>query len=768
MKFKQLILLVSVLSFLFCQCKENNAEKMDIHLIPQPAELTVYNGIFRLSQNGAICYTDEELASAANYMQQTVLKQTGISLKTSDVQQKNSIVLKTDASLGKNDKYILEINKDGVFLTGSNSRAIILGIQTVRQLMPFENVSGKGSISLPHLSIADQPAWEWRGMMMDVGRHFIDKEEVKDFLDLMTLYKFNKFHFHLSDDQGWRVEIKKYPLLTEKSGWRTFNNHDRGCLRFAEKEDNPDYKLPEKNLRQGKDTIEYGGFFTQDDIREIVAYATERGIDVIPEIDMPGHFSAAIKAYPELSCFDEAGWGKQFSAPMCPGKDATVEFCKNVYKEIFELFPYNYVHIGADEVEKDNWKKCPKCQARIKANNLKDEKELQSWFIKEMKHFFDDNNRKLIGWDEIIEGGLPEGATVMWWRNWAAKAVHKATEAGSEVILTPNSHYYFDFQQDDNTLRRVYDYDPVPEGLSDEQKKLIKGVQANLWAEWIPSYQRLQYMAFPRMLALSETAWCYNNKNWDCFYERIKTHFLWMDHLNVNYRPLDITGIHKVNVFVGSTKVEWKHPLPDITIYFTTDSSMPNLQSTRYEGPFDIDESTFFTLRFYRPDGTPAGTMETSYRKEEYAPGETPESLQAGLKCAWHEDIFRKCLDIENIPVKETYTVENIVIPEGVGGKRGLIYSGYLQIEKKDIYTFYLGSDDGSMLYIGDEVIVDNDGPHGPTTLSGQKALDTGYHPVKIHYFDMNNGGFVNLKLENSDGNPIELNKNVLFHQPAK
>lgn len=766
MKIKQLSLLLFTFPLLFCQCKEDDVEKVEIHLIPQPVEMTVNSGTFRLSPNSEICYTNPELASAANYMQQAVSKQTGISFKTSDTPKKNSITLQTDASLGETDKYLLEINKDGVFLTGSTPRGVLLGVQTIRQLMPFEDVSEKGSISLPYLSISDRPSWQWRGMMMDVARHFMDKEEVKNFLDMMALYKFNKFHFHLSDDQGWRVEIKKYPLLTQNSGWRTFNNHDRGCLRFAEREDNPDYKLPEKNLRQGKDTIEYGGFFTQDDIREIVAYAAERGIDVIPEIDMPGHFSAAIKAYPELSCFNEAAWGKLFSAPMCPGKDATVEFCKDIYKEIFELFPYEYVHLGADEVEKDNWKICPKCQARIKANHLKDEKELQSWFVREMKHFFDSNNKKLIGWDEIIEGGLPEGATIMWWRNWAARAVHTATEAGSEVILSPNSHYYFDFQQDDNTLRRVYDYDPVPDGLTDEQKKRIKGIQANLWAEWIPSYQRLQYMAFPRMLALSETAWRYNDKNWDCFYERLKTHFTWMDYLKINYRPLDIAGTHKVNVFVGETEVVWNHPLPGISIFYTTDSTMPNRQSAPYEGPFSIDESTFFTLRFYRPDGTAAGTLKTSYRKEDYIAGATPEGLQPGLKCAWHEDIFNKCSHIENVAVKETHIVEGVVIPKGVGGKRGLVYSGYIKIDKKDIYTFYLGSDDGSMLYIGDEVVIDNDGPHGPITLSGQKALDVGYHPIKVYYFDMNNGGFVSLKLEDSAGNLIVLDDKALFYQP--
>lgn len=738
-------------------------KKEEVHLIPQPTSLSMQGGTFELSAATQIVYEESVLKSAADYLRQSIQQQTGLSLAVKESgETKKSIFLKVKPSAGGKDSYTLEVGKEQIVLEGSNPRGVILGIQTIRQLMP-QAPQGKNKVAIPAVSIADEPAWEWRGLMMDAARHFFDKEEVKRFLDMMAFYKFNKFHWHLTDDQGWRIEIKKYPLLTEKGAWRAFNNHDKSCLRLAKEESNPDYELPQEKLRgQGEDT-EYGGFYTQDDIREIIAYAADRGIDVIPEIDMPGHFSAAIKVYPGLSCFGKASWGSVFSAPICPGKDATVSFCKDVLTEVFELFPFKYVHLGADEVEKDNWIKCPNCQARIRKEKLKDEKELQAWFVKEMKAYFDANGKTLIGWDEIIEGGLAEGATVMWWRTWAKDAVQTATAKGSEVILAPNSHNYFDYKQDYSTLRKLYEFDPVPAGLSGAQKRLIKGVQANLWAETIPSFQRLEFMLYPRMLALSEVAWKGDNRGkWGDFYTRLIQHFPRLDVMGVNYRPLDFVGLHATNAFVNSTEVVWDHPLPGISIYYTTDGSVPTQYSNLYTSPFTISETTDFTLRFFRPDGSAADLQKILYRKESYRPGENIGNLQPGLTCTWHEAIVNKSHEIDNIPVKQTYVVKDISVPEGVGGKRGLIYSGYLKIDKEGIYTFTLGSDDGSLLYIGDEVIVDNDGPHGPVTLSGQKALSVGYHPVKLYYFDMNNGGFIDLKLQDADGNDLALSADRL------
>ncbi len=743
---KELILLL-LITLVGCSDKEVT----EVNIIPKPIELTVNTGGYQLTKNTTIGYADPALKGAVEYIN-TVLK--SVTGREYSISQSGNIYLDIDTSLGDNDAYKLNVTKSGINITGSNPRAVVLGIQTLRQLMPVK--SSDATIRIQAVSISDQPKWNWRGMMLDVSRHFFDKNEVKRFLDIMAQYKFNKFHWHLTDDQGWRVEIKKYPLLTEKGSWRTFNNHDKGCINLAEKQSNADYLLQEDKLRNNG--TEYGGYYTQEEIREVVEYAGMLGIDVIPEIDMPGHFSAAIGQYPTLSCFDKTGWGKLFSAPICPGKNSTLEFCKDVYAEIFELFPYEYIHMGADEVDKTNWKKCPHCQARIKANKLKDEKELQSWFVHQMEDFFTANGKKMIGWDEILEGGMSKTATMMWWRTWAKKAVHEATAQGNEVILTPNSHYYFDYQQDYSTLRKLYEFNPMPKEISVENAKLVKGLQANTWAEWIPSRKRQDYMTMPRMFALSEVAWSRDKDlNWDDFYQRLLAHYPRMDAMGINYRPLDLEGVHVSNSFVGETTVTWDYPLPAISIRYTIDGSIPDENSKLYTAPFKINETTDFTIRLFRPDGTAADIIKTSYRKEEYIKGEEQGAKFLGLICEWHEAIVNKSANIDNAPVKAKFTVDKVMIPEGVTNhKQAMKYYGYLKIDKEDIYTFSLGSDDGSMLYINDEVVVNNDGPHGPRTLRGQKALGKGYHPMVLYYFDMNNGGFVELDILDSDNKKIE------------
>ncbi|MCC8174375.1 MAG: family 20 glycosylhydrolase [Odoribacter sp.] len=735
-----------------------------IDIIPQPVNVEVNKGHFDLNKTKAIYYNATPLKDIATYLQETLNLENKISAEVKEgVGGSKSIVLVLDDNLDKEDYYEMDITPNNIVLKAANPRGVFLATQTLKQLIYLNESDGQ--VFIPSLSIKDKPVWEWRGLMLDAACHFWNTDEVKRFIDLMALYKFNKFHWHLTDDQGWRIEMKKYPLLTQKTAWRTFNNHDRSCMNLAEKQHNTDYNLPENKLRHVNDTIEYGGFYTQEEIKEIVEYARIRGIDIIPEIDMPGHSSAAISCYPELSCFGAAAWGNTFSAPLCPGKDYTLEFSKDIYKELFELFPYEYVHFGADEVEKINWEKCPACQKRIKEKNLKDEKELQSWYVHGMEEFFTQHGKKMIGWDEILEGGIAEGATLMWWRSWVKNAVQKATENGNEVILAPNSHYYFDYQQDDNTLRTLYEFNPVPDGLSQEQVKLIKGVQANTWAEWIPSIQRVDYMTMPRMLALSETAWRENSsKDWGEFHPRLLSHFTILDKKEVNYKPLGMPDIHSINVFVEKTTVTWNYPLAGINIYYTTDGSIPDKNSNLYTNPFEIDESTDITFRLYRPDGTAADIVKTSYLKQEYVKGEEKGEKKPGLKCDWHEAIVRSCKEIETIPVKKEYVVEKIEIPEEIGGKRGIIFSGYIDIKEEDIYTFSLGSDDGSQLYINDNLVVDNDGPHGPVVISGQVALGKGLHPFRLYYFDMNNGGFVELKMKDKKGNEIELTHQNLYY----
>ena len=747
---------------IFSYCNKNQEQRV-IHLIPEPVEITTGKGNFELISQTVINYNKPDLDDAAGYLADCIAKETGIRISVEEGNASiNSILL--DYSLTedeKEDAYQLQANEKRVSIHGANPRSVMLGIQTLRQLISPE----PGNTALiPCVQISDRSAWQWRGMMMDAARHFFNKEEVKEFLDLMAYYKFNKFHWHITDDQGWRVEIKKYPELIEKGAWREFNRHDKTCISQAEIEHNKDFLLPEDKLKKENGKILYGGFYTQEDIKEIVAYASALGIDVIPEIDIPGHSMCAIAAYPELSCFNSAGWGVDFSSPLCPGKDNTLEMYKNIYAEIFELFPYEYVHLGADEVEKINWKKCPHCQARIKKENLKDEQELQAWFVRQMEQFFTENGKKLIGWDEIVDGGLSPDATVMWWRTWVPNAPKRVMDQGNKVILAPNSHYYFDYKQSSKTLQELYEFDPVSSDVK-ELKNLILGIQANSWAEAIPSRERLHYLIAPRMLALSEVAWRYDpQRTWEEFYPRLVSHFSHLDRMKVNYRPLGIPDIHERNVFVGKTNVEWKYPLPGVELRYTTDGTVPTHNSTLYTGPFPLDTTTHFMIRMFRPDQSAADIVRTIYTRGEYRAGTENIKTTGGLACFWHEGLFNRCDQIETVPVKENYTVESITVPKGVGGKRGLVYKGYLYVSEKDIYAFYLGSDDGSQLYVYDDLTVDNDSPHGPVTLSAQVALDKGLHPVKIYYFDMNNGGFIDLKLFNSKGMKINLDAKSLRH----
>ncbi len=722
----------------------------EIALIPQVREITQQQGSYTIKANAVIGISDENLQPAATYL--------GAMLQLAKIEKGNAdINLIVDGSLTNTDEYRLEINKSGITITGQSYRGVMLGIQTLRQLLPAE-IEKKSVVNtklvLPLVNISDHPREQWRGLMLDVSRHFFTPAEVKELLDIMALYKFNKFHWHLSDDQGWRIEIKKYPLLTEKGAFRKLNSQDRECMRMRKEQQNPDFDFPADRIKVVENDTIYGGFYTQEEIKDIVAYAGQRGIDVIPEIDMPGHFSAAIANYPYLACFNQAGWGHTFSAPICPGKDEVLEFCKDVYSEVFQLFPFEYVHLGADEVEKDNWKKCPNCQKRIKTEGLKDEFELQSWFVKSMEKFFNENGKKLLGWDEILEGGLSETATIMWWRSWVKDAVHRATAQGNNAVMAPNSYFYFDYAADVKTLQNVYSFNPELEGLSKEQFNKVLGLQANIWAEWIPSRERMQYMIFPRMTALAEVAWgTANPAEFENYRQRLVPHFNRWDIMNINYRIPDLEGFESKNVFIGSTDVTATCILPSVEIRYTTDGSVPTKESTLYTGPVNITETTTFTFRSFRKNGTADVPVKTEFVKQELAePANVDKStLKEGLQCKIYEKKYVNCENFtDGAKLLNTISVDKVAIPQGAKGWLGLEFDAYIEVPEDGIYSFALLSDDGSRLYINDYLVVDNDGAHGPRELSGQYAMKAGLHALKIHYFDGNNGGSLGLKVYSS------------------
>jgi len=503
-------------------------------IIPEPAMLSMGEGTVVLSSGTTIVYDDsnKELKNIAGLFNEHLQKYYGFQFQD-NAKSKEVVSLKLVKSLPLgNEGYMLKVDKKGVLITAAAPTGIFYGTQTLKQLLPLPD-AGKTELSVPCCDIKDQPRFKWRGLHLDVGRHFFPVSFIKKYLDYMATYKLNTFHWHLTEDQGWRLEIKKYPELTEISSWRdqTIVGHSRESKEY--------------------DGIGYGGFYTQDQVKEIVKYAAERYITVVPEIEMPGHSSAVLAAFPELGCTGgpykvQTTWGV-FKDVYCAGKEETFKFLENVLDEVCDLFPSKYIHIGGDECPKDSWKECPLCQKRIKDLGLKDEHELQSYFIQRIEKYLNSKGREIIGWDEILEGGLAPGATVMSWRG--IKGGIAAAKEKHNVIMTPSSNLYFDYYQSEDKdneplaiggflpLEKVYSYEPVPEELSPEESKYILGAQANVWTEYIASTMKAEYMLFPRVCALSEVVWSpKDKKDYTDFEKRMKTEYKRLDMIGINYR----------------------------------------------------------------------------------------------------------------------------------------------------------------------------------------------------------------------------------------
>ncbi len=509
-----------------------------IHIIPQPESMAVLQGQFILNRDTVIIAPSR----LTDYLNNQMAPATGFDLKISATPpQSNYIHLQIIADADSDpEAYNLTSTPKSVNIIALTEAGIFYGIQTLLQLLPpevYAKTRQNTAWTIPAVTIKDTPRFKWRGLHLDVGRHYMPVDFIKKYLDLMALHKLNTFHWHLTEDQGWRIEIKKYPKLTEISAWRdeTLIGHARN---------NKPWKFDSKR---------HGGFYTQQEIKNIVQYAAERYISIVPEIEMPGHSLAAIAAYPELSCTGgphkvATRWGI-FKDVYCAGNDETFTFLQNVLDEVFELFPGKYIHVGGDECPKDRWKECAKCQARIKAENLKDEHELQSYFIKRMEKYINNAGRTLIGWDEIIEGGLSPNAAVMSWRG--EKGGITAAQTKHYVIMSPTKHCYLNYYQgpEENEplaiggnlpLEKVYSYEPIPKELLPQQVKYILGIQGNVWTEYISTPQKAEYMAYPRVIALAEIAWSANTtKDFPEFRSRLEKHLQRLDSLNVNYRKLD-------------------------------------------------------------------------------------------------------------------------------------------------------------------------------------------------------------------------------------
>ncbi|WP_452219919.1 glycoside hydrolase family 20 protein [Lacinutrix salivirga] len=577
------ILTILIISFSFFACSKKTIPPHTIHIIPAPLSQTITKGHFKLSANTKIKNEDDFKVST------TFLKD-----YINPVEAKgatNAIEFIKNETISNTEGYQLLITENAITIQASTDSGAFYAVQTLRQLLPKElesNTPYQQKISLPCLTIKDEPRFPYRGMHLDVARHFYPVEFIKKYIDAIALLKMNTFHWHLTDDQGWRIEIKSYPLLNEISAFRN-------QTLIGHYSDQP-------HQFDGK---KYGGFYTQEQIKDVVSYATSRNITVIPEIEMPGHAQAAIAAYPELGCTGNTvevatKWGV-FEDIFCTN-DKTFAFLENVLDEVIPLFPSQYIHIGGDEAPKTNWKKCSQCQRRIQEEGLKDEHELQNYFITRMEKYLNSKGKQIIGWDEILEGGLAPNATVMSWRG--TKGAVEAAKQQHNVIMTPTSHCYFDYYQSDNSqeplaiggylpLEKVYHFNPYPEELTSEETKYILGVQGNIWTEYMPTSKQVEYMMFPRALAMSEVAWSTTeNKNYSNFVTHVEHFNKRLDVLDFNYA----NHLYEVEGELLSENNTLSYQLQTVTkdkrILYTVNGTSPTLYSEVYKKPIPISETS--------------------------------------------------------------------------------------------------------------------------------------------------------------------------------
>lgn len=596
-----------------------------VALIPRPASEVYGTGSFVLPQEITIATpVDSELKKIASRLYGQLTTATGhkISIKEGGADSKATIMLSLvkDASIRK-EGYRLKVSAHDITLTAAEPAGVFYGIQTLLQLLPKEIVAKppvqKTEWRIPVVTIEDYPRFGWRGLMLDVARHFFTKEQVKDYIDEMVKYKFNLLHLHLTDDQGWRIEIKSLPKLTEVGAWRVDKTGTFG--RFSP-------PAPDEPRT-------YGGFYTQDDIREIVKYAKDRFVDILPEIDVPGHSLAAVASYPELSCTPGTykvnsgeqfmiwpGGGQHFYGTLdntiCPANEKSYEFMDKVFTEIAQLFPFPYIHMGGDETARNFWEKSEQIKAMMKKEKLKNLDAVQSYFVKRMEKIINSKGKKMIGWDEILDGGLAPNAAVMSWRGM--KGGIQAAKLGHEVVMSPTDFAYLDYMQGDVALeppvyaslrlKKAYQFDPLPEGVS---PSLIKGGQANLWTEQIYNMRHLQYMMWPRGFAIAEALWSPKEKrDWNHFVQRVESHFVRLDAAQVKYSPAIYDPIFEISKKDTATViVKMSTEIDGLSIHYSFDNSFPDQFYPKYITPLTVPKDAVAMKVITCRDNKPIGRL---------------------------------------------------------------------------------------------------------------------------------------------------------------
>lgn len=657
------------------------------------------------------------------------------------------IRLEVDSAIpGGPEGYTLDVEKNQIRIVGGGDAGLLYGVMSLRQLLPTSIEVGRkqdwSSMTTKAMHIEDKPRFSWRGMHLDVSRHFYPTPFIKKYIDLLATFKMNVFHWHLIDDGGWRVEIKKHPKLTSVGAWREGNGKGWDYINL---------KLGEND---GKKQM-YGGFYSQDEIREVVKYAAERGVTVVPEIEMPGHALPGPWAYPEVGCTKEAqaAWGKQTGMfgpnVYCAGKERTFEFLNDVLDEVLDLFPSPYIHIGGDEVDKFLWNNCADCQARMQKEGLKDAHELQSYFIKRIEKHLTAKKRLMIGWDEILEGGLAPNARVMSWRGVSGGIA--AAKAGHDVVMSPTSHCYFDYPYSSISTQAVHAYEAIPDELTADEGKRVLGAQGNVWTEWMDDSRRVEKMAFPRAVALAEAVWSpKEGKSWGEFQVRLRHALARLDALDVHYEiPTPIATLD-ANLFKEKATVAFEMPeVEGAEIRYTTDGSEPAASSRLYRGPFDVTSTTNIRAAVVRGKNV-SSSIRVSYVKL------TPATIPSGFTAHVRLGKFSTVAQMLKAPVSKSVAVDSFSLgvagATGVDDSYGISFEGAITIPTDGVYTFSTRSDDGSMLTIGGAVVVDNDGLHGAVMKSGRVFLPAGRYPIRVDFFEAGGAESLEVTVKSPDG----------------
>lgn len=709
-------------------------------IVPKPLELKRGQGEFVFGHGTEIVAPSG--LPAARHLHDMMAKAPGLDIRVGTESSASRQVVFRKAATGwslGDEGYKLVSTPNSIVVEYAQPAGAFYAVQTIRQLLP-PNIESKSKAAgvrwaIPAVTVRDKPRFGWRGMHLDVSRHFFGVDFIKEYIDWIAMMKMNVFHWHLVDDGGWRMEVKKYPKLTEIGAWRkdTGGKWPGGDWNYA----NLQFCMtPEDGPR-------YGGFYTQDQIKEIVKYAADRHIEVVPEIELPGHSLAVIVAYPELGCqgLPPSTSGKSASNAFCGGLDQSYTFLEDVLTETLALFPSKFVHIGADELDKRIWNQCPRCKAKQQAIGAKDMDGLQSYMVCYFDKWLTARGRRLVGWDEILEGGLAEGATVMSWRGSSGGI--QAAKQGKATVMSPTTHCYFDYSYLTISTEHVYSWNPVPKELTAAQSKLVLGGQGNVWTEFIATEERCEEMVFPRALALSEVLWSDpQGRSWDEFSTRLNGQFQRLNNLGVRYH-LSTPDVEYDAVFLqGQTTVKVKNAdTPAGVLRYTVDGTVPTATSMRYTGPIPVGKPKTLVFAFVWPDGSTGEFKRVEVRK---AAPMKPVPGKPGLLEEWFAEPYQKVLT----PLKTTpFYTGSILDPNKITLRREdefmVRLTGRINIAKSGVHTFWLTSDDGSVLQIGGATVVDNDGAHAMATQRGRVLLPAGAYSFKVLWSELGgNQGF--------------------------